>query len=441
MTSGSVLPPWAQPGVTAVSVARAFLDALRSPATLVLPTADGEAGFPRTRGGSRRRGQSAAPCPSIITAAPPPADLVAYHRALGVGSIRFFTPAAPSWSKPLAQCVLEDAELMARLHADAGLSRIFVAFKDATSARLIERLGLAPAWCAPSPEAYASANDKLGFARAAAEFGFDALPLEPASDLDVLGRAFERLSGVYGDGCVVRLRRGAAGHGIHRARTRPQAERAWRRLRRRGDVLVAPYLPPARVVRNVAAHGIVTEGRFAPIVLSEQLVRRGWFVGGRVGACWDAEEVATIRGGLDRIAHWLAALGYVDAPAGVDGFLVREAGRLRFLALDPNIRLTATMLPWATVATLAEAAGRAFAWQFEHGSVLGPALSLARLRQRLGADLLEPHALDRGGILPTTIVGARLGVGRSGLSVILVGTDEAHLAHLEARLRSSGFRR
>lgn len=434
MTSGSATPPWAQPGITDVPVARAFLDTLRSPATLVLPTADGEPGVPRSRG----RGHSAAPCPNVIVATPPAADLAAHHRALDVGATRFFAPAVASPAKPLAQCVLEDAELLARLRADAGLSRIFVAFKDATTARLIERLGLAPAWCAPSPEVYASANDKLAFAQAAAQFGFDAVPLEPARDLDALARAFERLSGVYGEGCVVRLRRGAAGYGIHHAQTRRQAERAWRRLHRRGEVLVAPYVPPARVVRNVATHGIVTAGRFAPIVFTDQLVRRGWFVGGRVGAGWDAEEVATIRRQLDRIARWLATLGYVDAPAGIDGFLIREAGRLRFLALDPNIRLTATMLPWATVATLAEGAGRAFVWQFAYGRTLGPALSLPRLRRRLGADLLEPRAVERGGVLPSSIAGARLGVGRSSFSVILVGRDEAHLAHLAARLPDPG---
>jgi len=434
-------PPWSQAGITDVPVARAFLDAVRSPATLVLPTGDGELGCFRTRQGSRTRGHSAAPCPSVIAATPPPADLVAHHRALGVGGARFVTPAVVSWSKPLAQLVLEDAELVTRLRADPRLSRIFVAFKDANAARLIERVGLAPAWCTPSPEAYANANDKLAFAQAATEFAFDVVPLEPAPTPDALALAFERLSGAYGEGCIVRLRRGAFGHGIHHARSRQEAQRAWGRLHPHGDVLVAPYLPPARVLRNVATHGIVTEGRFAPIVFSDQIIRQGWFVGGRVDATWGAEEIATIRRGLDAIARWLSAIGYTDAPAGVDGFLVREAGSLRFLALDPNIRLTATMLPWATVATLAEAAGRSFVWQFERRRVLGRALSLARLRRSLGTDLLRPDAVGQGGVLPSMIDGARLGFGLSILSVILVATDAEHLAHLVARVRRIGFGR
>jgi hypothetical protein len=80
-------------------------------------------------------------------------------------------------------------------------------------------------------------------------------------------------------------------------------------------------------------------------------------------------------------------------------------------------------------------------WQFERGRVLGRAVSLARLRRHLGRDLLHPDAVGRGGVLPNMIAGARLGVGHSILSVILVATDAEHLAYLAARVQRIGLGR
>jgi|CXWL01.1.fsa_nt_gi hypothetical protein len=99
------------------------------------------------------------------------------------------------------------------------------------------------------------------------------------------------------------------------------------------------------------------------------------------------------------------------------------------------------MMPWATVATLAEGAGQSFVWQFERRRVPGVTLSLGRLQRQLGADLLHPDAVGRGGVLPNMIAGARLGVGYSILSVILVARDARHLAYLAARVRRLGFGR
>ena len=421
-------------------MARAFLDTLRDPTTLLLASADGEAGARRTRGGSRIRGQFAMAGASILAATPPDPELLAHLRTLGLGAERVFAPAVVSWRKPLTQLVLEDAALLARLRRAPDLSCAMAAFKDASAAQVLERIGLPAAWCAPSPDAYAHANDKLAFAQAAARFGFDAVPLEPVADAAAVAETFDALSQTFGEGCIVRLRRGSSGHGVHRARSRRAAVRRWRRLRPLGEVLLAPYVPPGRVVRNVATHGIVTGGRFAPLVFSDQIVRGTDFRGGRVEAAWTTDERAAIAHTLDGVARWLATLGYAEAPAGVDGFLVREAGTLRFLALDPNIRLTATMMPWAIMATLAEAADRAFVWQFETHVIVGAALSFARLVRRLGDDLLRPEAWARGGIVPTLLAPAHLGVGRSVLSAILIATDAGHLAHLAARVQSLGLR-
>jgi hypothetical protein len=68
--------------------------------------------------------------------------------------------------------------------------------------------------------------------------------------------------------------------------------------------------------------------------------------------------------------------------------------------------------------------------------MLGVPLTLARLRRRLGADLLDATALTHGGILPTFLDSRRLGpFGASGLWALLLAHDAAHLAHLRARVR------
>jgi len=68
--------------------------------------------------------------------------------------------------------------------------------------------------------------------------------------------------------------------------------------------------------------------------------------------------------------------------------------------------------------------------------MLGAALTLPRLRHRLGEDLVRPAALERGGVLPTFLATRRLGpLGASGLWAILLAHDAAHLAHLRERVR------
>lgn len=433
-------PPWAQPGITDVSAARAFLAALGDPGTLVLTSTDADVGYPLTRLGQRFRGHGVCVSRTLIAATPPATDLVAYHRSLGLGPERVFCPGAISHRESLARLVLADEALCARLRADRSLARILLSFKDRAGAALVDRLGLAPAYCEPAPEAYETANDKLVFAEAGERYGFDTVPMRVARDPDEIDRAFRAASRRWGAGCALRSRRGAGGRNIHHAPTLREARRIGRRLAVHGDVLVAPWVPASLVVRNVATHGIVSAGGFAPFVFSEQILRGCVFRGGRVAREWDADEVAVIRTALGGIARWLADLGYVDAPAGIDGLLVREEGRLRFLALDPNVRLTGTMVPFAAVARLSEAAGRSFLWQFEWLRMLGRPVGLARLRRHLGSDLLVPDALPRGGVLPTFVRTTRLGpVGASSLRVMFLAHDDAHLAHLRARVRALGL--
>jgi hypothetical protein len=331
--------------------------------------------------------------------------------------------------------VLRDATLCERLRADRELARIFVSYKDDSAARLVDHLGLEAAGCAPPPSSYEEANDKLSLARAGVLHGFDVVPAAPVDELAELPAAFEALAGRFGAGCIVRLRRGAAGHHIHRARTLREARRAWRRLRSRGNVMVTSYVPPEVVVRNVSAHGFVNGSGFASLVLSDQLIRKNRFRGGRVTNAWSAEEIGAVAAGLAGVGRWLREVGYTGAPAGIDGFLVRERGELRFLALDPNARMTGTMMPWAVVATLCERAARSFEWQFEWFPLIGPRLTMERLRRRLGADLLDPAALARGGVLPSFVSPDR---GFTGLWAILLGDDPGHLEFLRGRVRRLG---
>ncbi len=429
-------PCWAQPGFTDVAIARAFFDALRSRDTLALLSTDGDIGYPLTRRNQRFRGHFASVCRNVVAATPPPPDLVAYHRSLGLGPEQVFYPASISASARLAALVLKDPHLLARIGADTSLTRILVAFKNLAAERLIERLGLTPVYCSPPSGVYEAANDKLRFAQAGREYGFNTLAMEVASDPDVLDVAFRSLSEPYGAGCIVRLRRGAGGHHVYHARISSAARRIWRRLRDRGEVLVGPYIPPSLVVRNVASHGIVTAGGFAPLTISDQLVRNHCFRGGRVTSDWRADEICAVRMSLEAIGRWLGALGYADAPAGVDGFLIRNAEGLRFIALDPNIRLTGMMLPWAVVVALSEAAGQKFVWQFESFSMLGMALTLRRLRRRLGSNLLNPAFIERGGVLPSRLSTLKVGpLGASGLSVIFLAHDVEHLDYLRESVR------
>lgn len=437
----SAAPLWEQPGITSWTVARLFLDALRRADTLVLPSADGDVGYFMSALGHERRGHGAGLSRSVIAASEPPAELLAYHRTLGLAPTRFYCPLQTSHTTPLAKRVLEEAALMERIRADRFLTRMFVAFKDRSAELLMERLGLAPVYCAPSASVYETANDKLELVRAAAEYGFAVVAMEAANDIEDLAGVFAALSRQHGRGCVLRRRRGAGGHGIYRARSAAAARRIWQRLHAGGDVVVAPYIPAERVLRDVAVHGIVTADGFAPLAFADQLVSNQRFRGGRVSDDWTAEEIAAVSDTMQGVARWLRDLGYVDAPAGVDGFLMRQEGVLRFVALDPNIRLTGTTLPWTVAATLSEAAGRRFVWQVESFRIIGTALDFDQVRRRLGEDLLSVARLDRGGILPsvlsTTIhVGA---LAASHLRAILLAHDRAHLDFLRSRIRRLGI--
>lgn len=432
-------PPWAQPGITAVATARAFLDTLCSRDILVLPSADGDIGYRVTPRTLRSRGQGATICRCIVSASPPCSDLAEYHRGLGLEPERRYYPRVLPAEVPLARLVLDDAELLGRIRNDGTLRRVVFAFKDRTAELLLEALGLTPAYCSPSSSAYEIANDKLEFTRAGARYGFETLPMRAATDPQTLESAFRDLSDVYGGGCILRLPRGAGGSHMCHADSLRAARRGWQRLRRLGHVFVIPYIPPHLVLREISTHGIMTPEGFCPLMFTDQLVRNYRFRGGRTTYDWTPEEIAVVSSSLRGIASWLRDLGYVDAPAGVDGLLVRGGESLRFIALDPNIRMTATTMPWAVAATLSEAAGRRFVWQYESFVVAGRALTLRRLRQRLGTSLLSAARLEQGGILPSVIRRPRaFPIGVSRVQAILFGQDADHLAYLSDQMRGLG---
>lgn len=433
----SALPPWAQPGITDVPVARAFLAALRAEDTLLVGSNDADGAPALTPQTQRLRGHGITVAANVVTATPPPAELVALHRSFGLGAARYFCPRDPSAHARLADLVLADTALVDRIRADPALAKILVSYKNAAAARLVAALGLVPVLCAPPSEAYEAANDKLALADAGASHGFATLDAIAVGDEGALAAAFPRLAARYGAGCVVRLRRGTSGRNIHRARTLGAARRAWRRLAAIDPApMVMPYLPPARVRRNVAAHGIVTADGFAPLLFTDQILTGHFFQGGSTTKPWLPEDVSAIRKGLDGVARWFRAIGYVDAPAGVDGFLVDADDGPRFVVLDPNARLSATMQPWAATATLAERAGAPLVWRFEGFRLIGTALSIDRLRRRLGDDLLAPDAITRGGVLPTTLSDRRFGpLADTYLWALLVGRDANRVAELRRRLR------
>jgi hypothetical protein len=431
---------WVQPGITAAPTARAFLDTLASRDTLVMPSADGDIGYRFTRSSLRSRGLGATIARGTIAATAPDPDLARYHGGLGLEPERRYCPDRLPPAVPLAELVLSDTRLVDQIREDGLLRRMVVAFKDRAAEALIERLGLSTAYCSPSASAYERANDKLEFSRAAGRYGFDAVELRPVADLDALHASFHELSAVYGEGCVLRLRRGAAGRNLSHARTLSAARRTWKRLSSLDVVLVGPYIPPSVVRRDVSAHGIVTPDGFAALAFSEQLLRGHRYRGSRVTHNWVSEEIAAVSSSLRAIAAWLRDLGYVGAPAGVDGFLVDGADGLRFIALDPNIRMTATMMPWAVASTLGRAAGRRFAWQYESSVVIGRTITFRSLERRLGSDLLRAARLEHGGILPSVVTPApALGLGISRFQAILLARDADDLRYLSRRTRGLGL--
>jgi hypothetical protein len=124
------MPVWEQPGITSPAAARASLDTLRRRDVVAFPSADGDRGYPRAALGHRARGWGITVSPTVVTASPPPPELLAYHRTLGLGPERVLCPAAPSSRHPLSRLVLDDADLLSRLSADNSLRHAFVAFKD-----------------------------------------------------------------------------------------------------------------------------------------------------------------------------------------------------------------------------------------------------------------------------------------------------------------------
>jgi hypothetical protein len=148
-----------------------------------------------------------------------------------------------------------------------------------------------------------------------------------------------------------------------------------------------------------------------------------------------AHEIAAVRSALAGVARWMRDLGYADAPLGVDGFLVGTASHPRFLVLDPNARLSATTMPWAAYATLAEQAGRPLVWRFEGFRLLGAPLTYARLRHRLGSDLLAPDAVARGGVLPASFMQWSVGpLASIHIWALILGHDADHVARLRDRV-------
>ena len=431
---------WVQPGITAAPVARAFLDTLGSRDTLVMPSADGDVGYRFTRSSLRSRGLGATIARSIVSATAPDADLARYHDRLGLAPERRYCPRRLPARVPLAELVLSDPRLLDEIRADGLLRRMVIAFKDRAAGTLIERLALHGAYCSPPASAYERVNDKLEFTRAAGRYAFDAIELRPVVSVEALEASFRELSAVYGDGCVLRLRRGAAGRHVHHARTLSAARRTWTRLSKFDVVLIGPYVPRSVVRREVAAHGIVTADGFAALAFSEQLLRGHRYRGSRMEHNWVAEEIVAVSSSLRAIAAWLRDMGYVDAPAGIDGFLVDGADGLRFIALDPNIRMTATMMPWAVASTLGRAAGRRFAWQYESSVVVGRTVTFQSLERQLGGDLLRPDHLELGGILPSVVMPAPgLGLGISRFQAILLARDADHLGYLSRRTQRLGL--
>jgi len=435
----STLPPWAQPGITDVPAARAFLAALRAEDTLLLGSNDADGAPALTPQTQRLRGHGITVAANVVSATPPPADLVALHRSFGLGPARVFCPRDPSERTRLADLVLADGALVARIRADPALTKILISYKSAAAARLGETLGLTPVLCAPRPNAYETANDKRALAEAGARHGFATLEAVAVGDEAALAATFPILAARWGAGCIVRLRRGTSGRNVHHARTLGGARRAWRKLAATDPApIVMPYLPPSRVRRNVAAHGIVTADGFAPLLFTDQILNGHYFQGGSTTEPWRPADVAAIRTALDGVARWFRAIGYVDAPAGIDGFLVDDPDGPRFVVLDPNARLSATMQPWAATALLAERADTPLVWRFEGVRLIGAALSVDVLRRRLGDDFLAPDAIARGGVLPTTLSRRRLGpLADNHLWALLVGRDAERVAGLRRRLRGT----
>jgi hypothetical protein len=429
---------WAQDGVTSVADARTFLDTLRQPDLLLWNSIDADPGYPRSWLNHWQRGHNLALTPNVVAATAPDQQLREYHRSFGLGATRFFCPAKISARQTLAELARNDHRLLARIR-EAGLRRTLFYYKEAACEDLQHRLALEPVYCRPSAASYAAGNDKYEFARAATRYGFDAVDAELVNDAGALRRRFATVADQYGEGCILRPRCGAGGSGVHQVRSTDAAYAVWQRLRRKGDVLLMPYVPETVAVRHLAVHSIITRDGIRPLLVTEQLIRGGRFRGGMARPDWDPAEIAAILRAMEKIGPWLLDLGYVDAPVCIDGFVSKHRGEMRFVALDPNVRMSGTMMSWIVSTALSESAGRSFFWRAERFPLIGRSLSICALKSRLGQLLLDPSRLEQGGIFPTMISSLGLGICASWLTAILFAHDREHLDHLRNAVLRLGW--
>jgi hypothetical protein len=430
------------PGSAAFPVtdaARGYLSALTRADTLFFYSPDGEDHYPKGLIYDWQRGQGVSTSPHMVAAHSPPSSLTAYHRSLGLGPARVICPRNFGYT-PVAEALLQDTRLLEEIRADDSLRGICFAYKDRRSEWLAERLALEPVCCAPPAATYEALNDKWNLAAAGKTHGFSTLPTHLVVDLDSLERVFRLLNGIYEKGCILRLRRGTCGSNLCHARTGAEARNAWKRLSAQGGVIMTPFVPPERIIRNLALHGLSTPDGFQPLVLTDQIIRRSKYRGGRSVHEMEPGDWGAVHSCLPGLGSWLQTEGYVDAPAGVDGFLIDTPEGRQFVIIDPNIRMTGSLRPWAVSTTLGERAGRAFAWQSEWFAFFGPALTIGDLRRKLADSLLDPDHPDRGGILPSCMVpfGFRP-FGMLLIEVILLGRDTEHLRHLRKRVLGIGL--
>jgi len=432
-------PCWALPGLTDVVAARGFLNLLQQPDTLFFYQADGEEGFPSNLSTNWMRGHGVSISPVVAAARMPNPALTSYHRSLGLGPERILCPSSGG-RLPVAESFLQHPNDLARLASDRSVKRVFFAFKDPQSQQLGDHLGWDQVGCEPPPSVYQTANDKRRLSESAAAHGLFTLPALTATDSPSLQNAFLTLNRIYNQGCMLRMCHGACGHELHHARSPAHARLIGLRLLARGNIVVTPFVPPERIQRNLALHGWMTPEGFAPITLTEQILRGFQYRGGRLADNLEPDELRAVRSILPGLGSWLKSEGYVNAPAGVDGFLLKTPEGPRFTLIDPNIRLTGSMRPWSVGAILGERTGSQFLWQSEWFAFLGPLPTFDQFCRRLDPFLLQPGRIGDGGILPSSFgsIGTRP-LGVLMVEVLLLARDLKHLRHLRAHVLGSGL--
>jgi hypothetical protein len=434
-------PVWAQTGITVPEVAAGYLRFLRRQDVLFCHSGDGEPDWRPNWVTEPARGLGLTLSRQIIAAARPPRDLWDLHRALGLGPEEIWVP-SKSRGRPLVEACLEDDDMLARMKLNPGLRALCVRYKGTREEKLAARWGLGFEGGAATHATYAALNDKAALSAAGRKHGFTTLPSKLVSNGEELAESFHELQQAHGAGCILRRRMGAGGSGMMHAPTLSVARRVFRTMGKDGEMLLTPFVPPERVTRNLSLHGIMTPGGFAPLVLTDQIMRGFTYRGSRLASDLTCEELEAVRSCLPGLGNWLLSAGYSGAPAGVDGFLMRSGSGHSFVIIDPNIRLTNTIRPWSVVAALSESAGRSFVWQVEWMAFIGNAIDMNRIRRKLGKDLLDPNRLEEGGILPGYL--GRWGWGplsATRTEMLLLALDADHLKHLRRRISTLGFRR